>query len=77
MPLTRREQEIGKAMRAVNTIWLVTAATDSNEPAPSILGAWLTKQQAEQEQTRLQQAMKGYLIEIDEYPLNTPWSRYE
>jgi hypothetical protein len=76
MPLTRREREIGKAMRKGNVIWLVMLCMGENDPTPDILGAWLIKELAEQEQLRVQKEITpGFTIEIYEYPLNTPWKR--
>lgn len=60
-------------------VWLIYALAGSNDPSPDILGAWSTKELAEQERDRLValDAVKPlyarYIIGIDEKPLDEPW----
>jgi hypothetical protein len=65
-------------------VWLIYWCTDSNDPSPSCLGAWSTRELAEAEVERLlaieaskpahaQQPRR--LVEIEELPLDEPWQR--
>lgn len=61
-------------------VWLIYSFSDRNDPSPSILGVWSTRELAEQERDRLlaaQATQRTYgrdLIEIEEQPLDEPWA---
>jgi hypothetical protein len=61
-------------------VWLIFALSDQNDPSPSILGAWSTQASAEHERDRLlaldaaKPLHARYIIEIDEQPLDEPWT---
>jgi hypothetical protein len=60
-------------------VWLLYLLTDSNDPTPTCLGAWSTRELAERERDRLLAIPGGHidtptLLEIEDHPLDTPWS---
>lgn len=59
-------------------VWLIYSATDSNDPSPSCLGAWSTKEAAEAECTRLKATdhFRRDVIEIEEIALDQPWEYF-
>lgn len=62
----------------MSKVWLIYSPTDSNDPSPSLLGAWSTQALAEQERDRLIRidALKKFpsIYEIEDVPLDEPWN---
>lgn len=62
-------------------VWLIVSLAGSNDPSPSILGAWSTQALAEQERDRLvaldqaKPLYARYIYETEEQPLDEPWRR--
>lgn len=59
----------------MKTVWLIFSSTDSNDPSPSLLGAWSTQDAAEAEAERLKAhpRMGRYIIEVEEVPIDQRW----
>jgi len=55
-------------------VYLIYSATDRNDPSPSCLGAWSSRELAEAEADRLRTVYPHDIIMIDEQPLDTPWA---